>query len=107
MGVTRRITMTILRKAYFLIAFTAFAASAYAVAQQNSDMAPLGFTFGISYKDAKHIIEVGGAESKAGKESIVLFDRKLREYGNDYNPGTTADITAATLALCILEGYRP
>ena len=58
-------------------------------------------------QDAKHVIEVGGAESKAGKESIVLFDKKLREYGNDYNPGTTADITAATLALCTLSGYRP
>jgi triphosphoribosyl-dephospho-CoA synthase len=58
-------------------------------------------------QDAKHVIEVGGAESKAGKESIVLFDKKLREYGNDYNPGTTADITAATLALATLSGYRP
>lgn len=52
--------MTILRKAYFLIAFTALVASAYAVPQQNPDMAPLGFTFGISYKDAKKIIETNG-----------------------------------------------
>ncbi len=58
-------------------------------------------------KDAKHVIDVGGAESKAGKESIVLLDKKLREYGNNYNPGTTADLTAATLALCTLAGYRP
>ncbi len=58
-------------------------------------------------QDAKHVIDVGGAESKAGKESIVLLDKKLREYGNDYNPGTTADLTAATLALCTLAGYRP
>jgi triphosphoribosyl-dephospho-CoA synthase len=58
-------------------------------------------------QDAKHVIDVGGAESKAGKESIVLLDKKLREYGNNYNPGTTADLTAATLALCTLAGYRP
>jgi hypothetical protein len=52
--------MTILRKAYFLIALTAFVASAYAVAQQNPDMSPLGFTLGTSYKDAKNKIEASG-----------------------------------------------
>jgi hypothetical protein len=52
--------MSILRKAYLLIALTAFTASAYAAAQQSTDMAPLGFTFGISYKDVKNKIDADG-----------------------------------------------
>ncbi|MFB3890107.1 MAG: triphosphoribosyl-dephospho-CoA synthase [Candidatus Bathyarchaeia archaeon] len=57
--------------------------------------------------EARRILELGGVETAAGREGIVLFDRMLRQSGNDYNPGTTADITAATLALCMLSGYRP
>ena len=57
--------------------------------------------------DAAKVLELGGVETEKGKAQILLFDRKLREQGNDYNPGTTADITAATLALCTLSGYRP
>jgi triphosphoribosyl-dephospho-CoA synthase len=55
--------------------------------------------------EAAKVLRVVGTEK--GKELILLFDRKLREQGNDYNPGTTADITAATLALATLSGYRP
>ena len=58
-------------------------------------------------QDAKQVLQLGGVETPIGRESILLFDKKLREYGNNYNPGTTADITAATLALCTLNGYRP
>jgi triphosphoribosyl-dephospho-CoA synthase len=58
-------------------------------------------------EDAHRVLELGGAETPQGKESLTQFDRKLRHSGNDYNPGTTADITAATLALCTLSGYRP
>jgi triphosphoribosyl-dephospho-CoA synthase len=58
-------------------------------------------------KDAKNVLELGGLDTPKGRESILLFDRKLRECGNNYNPGTTADITAATLALGTLSGYRP
>lgn len=57
--------------------------------------------------DARHVLEIGGAKTPQGKEGLVRFDRKLRDSGNDYNPGTTADITAAALALCTLKGYRP
>ena len=56
--------------------------------------------------DARHVLELGGVETKEGRESIIQFDKKLRDSGNDYNPGTTADITAAALALCTLSGYR-
>jgi triphosphoribosyl-dephospho-CoA synthase len=57
--------------------------------------------------EAAKVLELGGVETLIGRESIVKFDKKLRDSGNDYNPGTTADITAATLALCTLSGYRP
>ncbi len=57
--------------------------------------------------DAAETLALGGMDTPKGKESILLFDKKLREYGNNYNPGTTADLTAATLALCTLGGYRP
>lgn len=58
-------------------------------------------------RDAKRILELGGVETAEGKKSLIEFDRKLRMAGNNYNPGTTADITATALALCTLSGYRP
>jgi triphosphoribosyl-dephospho-CoA synthase len=57
--------------------------------------------------DARKILELGGAETSKGRQSILAFDKKLRESRNLYNPGTTADLTAAALALCTLSGYRP
>jgi triphosphoribosyl-dephospho-CoA synthetase len=57
--------------------------------------------------DAKKILELGGVETSEGQRSIIEFDRKLRQSKNLFNPGTTADITAAALALCTLSGYRP
>ena len=56
---------------------------------------------------AQKVLRLGGADTPEGKESIIKFDKKLRDSGNDYNPGTTADIIAAALATCILGGYRP
>jgi len=58
-------------------------------------------------EDARRVLALGGAETPQGKESLIQFDKKLRDSGNDYNPGTTADITATALALCTLSGYRP
>jgi triphosphoribosyl-dephospho-CoA synthase len=57
--------------------------------------------------DAKAVLELGGIETAKGKKSLRQFDRKLRLSGNKCNPGTTADLTAAALALCTLSGYRP
>jgi len=56
--------------------------------------------------NAKKVLELGGIETSKGREGILEFDRKLRESGNLLNPGTTADLTAAALALCTLSGYR-
>jgi len=57
--------------------------------------------------DAKKVLELGGLETPAGRKSNIELDRRLRESRNLLNPGTTADITAAALALCTLSGYRP
>jgi triphosphoribosyl-dephospho-CoA synthase len=57
--------------------------------------------------DARKVLELGGLETPGGRESILKLDKRLRESGNLLNPGTTADLTAAALALCTLSGYRP
>ncbi len=57
--------------------------------------------------EAKKALQLGGAATTEGKRALIEFDKMLRKAGNNYNPGTTADITAATLALCTLSGYRP
>jgi triphosphoribosyl-dephospho-CoA synthase len=57
--------------------------------------------------DAKAVLELGGLETEEGKKSLRQFDEKLRLSQNKCNPGTTADLTAAALALCTLHGYRP
>jgi len=57
--------------------------------------------------EAREILELGGLETVKGKESLNKFDLRLRSSSNLLNPGATADIIAAALALCILAGYRP
>ena len=57
--------------------------------------------------EAKEILALGGLETPEGKTSILKLDKRLRASGNSLNPGTTADLTAAALALCMLSGYRP
>lgn len=56
---------------------------------------------------ANEILELGGLETSLGRKSLHAFDLELRKSSNDLNPGTTADMVAAALALCILNGYRP
>jgi triphosphoribosyl-dephospho-CoA synthase len=58
-------------------------------------------------KEAKEVLELGGLETATGKKKLAAFDKKLRLSGNKYNPGTTADLTASAVALCVLSGYRP
>lgn len=57
--------------------------------------------------EARQILNLGGAETQAGRKSLTEFDQELRRSSNLLNPGTTADILAAALALCVLGGYRP
>lgn len=55
---------------------------------------------------AKEILKLG-FETASGKERLTKFDKELRRSSNLLNPGTTADIIAAALSLCVLGGYRP
>ncbi|MEM2118519.1 MAG: triphosphoribosyl-dephospho-CoA synthase [Candidatus Bathyarchaeia archaeon] len=56
---------------------------------------------------AKEIVQLGGSQTEVGRKSLKDFDSYLRGESNLLNPGTTADILASALALCILSGYRP
>jgi len=55
---------------------------------------------------AKQVLEEGGLTTSSGRESLWKLDEKLRDPAHQLNPGTTADITAAVLAVNILNGYR-
>jgi triphosphoribosyl-dephospho-CoA synthase len=56
---------------------------------------------------AAEIVELGGLETSDGKKRLAEFDQELRQSSNLLNPGATADIIAAGLAVCVLTGYRP
>lgn len=56
---------------------------------------------------AKEIIRLGGFQTPEGREAMRRFDSELRRSSNVLNPGTTADIIAAALALLVLNRYRP
>jgi triphosphoribosyl-dephospho-CoA synthase len=56
---------------------------------------------------ARVVIELGGVETVTGRKSLDKLDGELKRHSNLLNPGTTADIIGAALALCILAGYRP
>jgi triphosphoribosyl-dephospho-CoA synthase len=49
-------------------------------------------------EEAKAILEKG-----LKPEDISAFDSKLRSNGNRYNPGTTADLTASSIMLALLD----
>jgi triphosphoribosyl-dephospho-CoA synthase len=58
-------------------------------------------------EEAKQVLQVGGLTTPSGRERLRQLDQKLRDRAHRLNPGTTADITAAVLAINILNGYRP
>ncbi|MHA1711644.1 MAG: triphosphoribosyl-dephospho-CoA synthase [Candidatus Freyarchaeota archaeon] len=57
--------------------------------------------------EARQVLSMGGLTTEAGRRAIWRFDEKLRDPAHKLNPGTTADIVSAILAVCILNGYRP
>lgn len=57
--------------------------------------------------EAQGVLELGGLTTSKGKKSLQQFDQKLRDPAHRLNPGTTADLTSAVLALVVLDGYRP
>jgi len=53
------------------------------------------------------VLELGGLSTQNGREALAKLDKNLRDSENKLNPGTTADLVTATLALHVLSGYRP
>lgn len=56
-------------------------------------------------REAKAILRKGGMLTAEGRRLVIKFDKKLRR--RRINPGTTADLTASSLMLSILDGLRP
>lgn len=54
-------------------------------------------------EEASDIVERGGALTDAGLRRVERFDRKLHK--NGWNPGTTADLTASSLMVGLLDYY--
>jgi triphosphoribosyl-dephospho-CoA synthase len=57
--------------------------------------------------EARKVVELGGLNTSRGRNALARFDQELRKQSNLLNPGTTADVIAAALAVSILSGYRP
>jgi triphosphoribosyl-dephospho-CoA synthase len=56
---------------------------------------------------AADVLAAGGVRTPRGRDAIAAFDAALRDPGNASNPGTTADLTAATLFVTLLAGHWP
>ncbi len=56
---------------------------------------------------AGQIIQAGGASSENGMTMIHDLDDELAKENGSLNPGTTADLTAASVFLLLLTGWRP
>ncbi|HET7552540.1 MAG TPA: triphosphoribosyl-dephospho-CoA synthase [Gemmatimonadaceae bacterium] len=54
-------------------------------------------------ESARAVVAAGGVRTAAGRDSIALLDRQLRDERNGRNPGTTADLTAAAIYAVLLE----
>jgi hypothetical protein len=53
---------------------------------------------------AARVLAAGGVRGDAGRAALETFDASLRQDGNALNPGTTADLVAATAFVALLEG---
>jgi triphosphoribosyl-dephospho-CoA synthase len=53
---------------------------------------------------AREVLAAGGVRTVAGRLALGRFDASLREPANALNPGTTADLVAATVFVAVLEG---
>lgn len=56
---------------------------------------------------ARNVLEEGGVRSTSGQRAIAEMDRALRDADHLANPGTTADLTAASIFVVLLgDGWR-
>lgn len=56
---------------------------------------------------ARRVLEVGGVRTEEGKGLLREMDLELRKWSGSLNPGTTADLTASSIYILLLEGWRP
>ena len=56
---------------------------------------------------ASDILLNGGATTEKGLELLDALDQELQEAEGTLNPGSTADLTAASIFLTLLDGWRP
>ncbi len=56
---------------------------------------------------AKRVLKVGGMKTSRGRKKAEEMDKSLQRIDHRCNPGTTADLTASTLSILLLSGYRP
>jgi triphosphoribosyl-dephospho-CoA synthase len=56
---------------------------------------------------AKRVLKAGGMKTSSGRKAIKRMDKSLQTIDHRSNPGTTADLTASTLSILLLSGYRP
>jgi triphosphoribosyl-dephospho-CoA synthase len=55
-------------------------------------------------RQAREVLQRGGALSVAGREALRRFDASIRDDEHRLNPGTTADLIAATLFVFLTQG---
>jgi triphosphoribosyl-dephospho-CoA synthase len=55
-------------------------------------------------REARAVLDAGGVRSATGRAAIAQFDSALRDSRNLGNPGTTADLTAASIFVTLLTG---
>jgi triphosphoribosyl-dephospho-CoA synthase len=55
-------------------------------------------------RQARAVLAAGSVRSVAGRRAITALDAGLRASGNAANPGTTADLTAASIFVVLLGG---
>ena len=54
---------------------------------------------------AKAVLEAGWPTTRPGAQKLVELDVWLRDRGNSRNPGTTADLVAATIFAALRDGF--
>jgi triphosphoribosyl-dephospho-CoA synthase len=57
-------------------------------------------------RGARRVLERGGARTPEGRAALAAFDAELRDPANRFNPGTTADLSAAVLFVHLLRGGK-
>lgn len=57
-------------------------------------------------ENAAKILDLGGLTTSEGKTLLWELDNKLQSMGKDYSPGTTADLTAASIMIALLSGLK-